>query len=107
MRKGSAAAPDSGCRNLHSASPTRNAAAAKELSRTREKQLQVVVQLGHRADRRAGRTHWIGLIDGDRRGNPFDRVDLGLVHAVEELARVGTEGLDVAPLPLGIQRIED
>src|SRR6266850_1078384 len=83
------------------------AAAAKELSRTREKQLQVVVQLGHRADRRAGRTHWIGLVDGDRRGNPLDRIDLGLVHAVEELARVGTEGLDVAPLPLGVERVEN
>src|SRR5260221_2177652 len=83
------------------------AAAAKELSRTREKQLQVVVQLGHRADRRAGRTHWIGLIDGDRRGNPLDRIDLGLVHAVEELARVRAEGLDVAPLPLGVERVEN
>ncbi len=40
-------------------------------------------------------------------GNALDRVDLRLVHAVEELAGVGAEGLDVAPLPLGIQRVED
>jgi hypothetical protein len=28
------------------------------------------------------------------------------VHTVQELARVGAEGLDIAPLPFGVQRIE-
>src|SRR6266516_1918489 len=83
------------------------AAAAKELARAREKQLQVVVQLGHRADRRAGRAHGVGLVDGDRRGDPLDRIDLGLVHAIQELARVRAEGLDVAPLPFGVERVEN
>jgi hypothetical protein len=35
-----------------------------------------------------------------------DRIDLRLVHAIEELARVGRKRLDVAPLALGIQRVE-
>ena len=35
-----------------------------------------------------------------------DAVDLRLVHAVEELARVGRERLDVAPLALGVERVE-
>src|SRR4029077_20889321 len=32
---------------------------------------------------------------------------LGLVHAVEELPRVRAESLDVAPLPLGVERVEN
>ncbi len=83
------------------------AAAAKELTRAREKKLQVVVQLGHRADRRAGRAHGVGLVDGDRRRDPLDRIDLRLVHPVEELPRVRAESLDVAPLPLGVERVEN
>src|SRR5207245_11389134 len=75
--------------------------------RAREKKLEVVVQLGHRAYSRAGRTHGVGLVDGDRGGDPLDRVDLGLVHAVEELPRVGAESLDVAPLPFGGERVEN
>ena len=83
------------------------AAAAVQLCRAREHQLEVVVQLGHRADRGARGAHRVGLVDGDGRRDALDRVDLRLVHAVEELARVGAEGLDVAPLPLGVQRVED
>ncbi len=33
-------------------------------------------------------------------------LDVGLLHHLEELARIGAEALDVAPLPLGIDRIE-
>ena len=33
-------------------------------------------------------------------------VDIGLLHPVEELARVSREALDVASLPLGKERIE-
>ena len=35
-----------------------------------------------------------------------DRIDLRLVHAVEELPRVRRERLDVAALAFGVQRIE-
>src|SRR5882672_5969058 len=83
------------------------AAAAEELRRASEEQFQVIVQLGHRPDGRARGAHRVGLVDGYRRRDPLDRVDLRLVHAVEELACIGAEGLDVAPLPLGVERVED
>jgi hypothetical protein len=39
-------------------------------------------------------------------GTPSIRVDLRLVHPVQELAGVGREGLDVATLPLGVEGVE-
>src|SRR5712692_485667 len=83
------------------------AAPAVKLRCAREKQHQVVVQLGHGADRRARGAHRVGLVDGNRGRDALDGLDLGLVHTVEELARVRAEGLDVAPLPLGVERVED
>src|SRR5665213_2728310 len=35
-----------------------------------------------------------------------DRVDRRAVHALEELPRIGAEGLDIAALAFGIQRVE-
>ena len=67
----------------------------------------MIVQLGHRAHGRARCAHGIGLVDRDRGRNPLDRVDLRLVHAVEELPRVRAESLDVAPLPFRVERVED
>ncbi len=78
----------------------------EQLGGAREQQLQVVVQLGHRADRRARAAHRVGLVDRDRRRHAVDLVDRRPVHAVEELARVGAEGLDVAALAFGVQRVE-
>ena len=78
----------------------------EQLRRAREQQLQVVVQLGHRADRAAAGAHRIRLVDGDGRRHAVHAVHRRAVHAVEELPRVGAEGLDVAPLPFGIQRVE-
>ncbi len=72
-----------------------------------EQQLEVVVELGHRADRRARAAHRVGLVDRDGRRHALDAVDLGAVHAVEKLARVGAEGLDVAALAFGVERVED
>ncbi|MBV6422853.1 MAG: hypothetical protein NAOJABEB_00639 [Steroidobacteraceae bacterium] len=72
-----------------------------------KEQLQVIVQLGHRADGRAGTAHRVRLVDRDRGRNALDAVDLRLVHAVEELPRIGRERFDVAPLAFGIQRVED
>ncbi len=78
----------------------------EELRGAGEQQLQVVVQLGHGADRAARRPHRIRLVDRDRRRHAVDRGDRRAVHPVEELARIGAEGLDVAPLPLGVERVE-
>ncbi len=69
-------------------------------------QLQVVVQLGHRAHGGARVAHRVGLVDGNRWRHPLDLVHGGLVHAIEKLARVGAEGFHITPLPLGIQRVE-
>ena len=33
-------------------------------------------------------------------------LDIGLLHHLEELARIGTQALDIAPLPLGIDGVE-
>ena len=69
-------------------------------------QPQVVVDLGHRADGRARVLRGRPLLDRDRRRQALDRVDVGLLHLLEELPRVGRERLDVAPLPLREDRVE-
>jgi len=83
------------------------AAAAMEPGGARIEQLQVVVELGHRANRRARRAHRVGLVDGDRRQDAVDAVDLRLVHTVEELPRVRRKRLDVAALALRVDRVEN
>ncbi len=72
----------------------------------REQQTQVVIDLCHGAHGRARVPARRLLVDGDRRGEPLDVVDVGLVHLAEELPCVGRERLDVATLPLGIDRVE-
>ena len=69
-------------------------------------QAQVVVDLGDRADGRAGVAAGRLLVDRDRRGQPVDDVDVGLVHLPEELAGVRRQRLDVPPLALGVDRVE-
>ena len=44
--------------------------------------------------------------DRDGRRDAVDPVGVGLVELLEELAGVGREGLDVPPLPLGVERVE-
>ena len=72
-----------------------------------KEQFEMIIDLRHRPHGGAGRAHRIGLIDCNRRRYALNAVDLGLVHAVEELARIGRECLDIAALPLGIQGVED
>ena len=69
-------------------------------------QAEVVVDLGDRADRRARVLRGRLLVDGDRRGQPLDEVDVGLVHLAEELPRVRRQRLDVPALALGEDRVE-
>ena len=64
-------------------------------------------ELRHRADGGAGGLDGVGLRDGDRRTDVLDGVHLGLVEQVEKLAGVGAKRLDVAPLALGVERVED
>ena len=79
---------------------------AVQLSHLGEQQPHVVGQLGHGADRGAGVLHRVALVDGDGRRDALDVLDLRLVHALQELPRVGRKALHVAPLPLGVQRVE-
>ena len=84
----------------------RAALPAERPADAREQQPHVVVDLGDRADRRARVADAVLLADGDRRADAVDRVDVGLLHPLEELARVGRQRLDVAALPFGVDRVE-
>ena len=72
----------------------------------RPQQTHVVVDLGDRADRRARVAVRRLLVDRHRRAEALDEVDIGAIHLTEELARVRTQRLDVAPLALGEDRVE-
>ena len=72
----------------------------------REQQPQIVVDLRRRADRRARVADAVLLADGNRRRHALDAVDVGPLHALEELARVGRQRLDVAALPFGVDGVE-
>ena len=74
--------------------------------RARVQQPQVVVDLGDGANGRARVVGAALLLDRDRRRQPLDAVDVGLVHDGQELARVGRQRLDIAALALGVQGIE-
>ena len=71
-----------------------------------EEEAHIVVDLGDGADRRARVPRGRLLLDGDRRRQTLDMVHVRLLHHVEELARIGRERLDIAPLALGIDRVE-
>ena len=73
---------------------------------SRVEQAQIVVDLGNRTHRGAGIVRRRFLFDGNRRRQAFDVVDVGLVHQRQELARIGRERFDVAPLSFGIERVE-
>ena len=67
----------------------------------------MIVQFRHRADRGAGCPYGVRLINRDRGRHAVNPIDMRPVHAVEELARVGAQCLDIAALALGVERIED
>jgi hypothetical protein len=99
---------DVGGDRLRRVAPHRRAAPpAIQRRGTGKQQLEMVGQLGHRPDRRARGPHRVGLVDGDRRKDAVDAVDLGPVHAVQELPGVRRERLDVATLALGVDGVED
>ena len=79
---------------------------APRLADAGEEQAQIVVDLGDRADGGAGVVGRRLLFDGNGRRKPFDVIDIRLLHHREKLASVGGQGLDIAPLPLGIERVE-
>ena len=76
------------------------------LTQVRVEKPQVVVNLRGGRDGRARIGSAGSLLDGDGRRQPFDVVDLGLLHLVEELPCVGREALHVLALPFRKQRVE-
>ena len=92
-----------GCVALHRP----GAALAEEPRGARKQQLQVIVELGHRPDGRARGAYRVRLIDGYGGRNSRDRLDLRLIHPIEELPRVRGERLDVAPLAFRVQSVEN
>jgi hypothetical protein len=58
-------------------------------ARARVQQSQVVVHLGDRPDRRPRVAVCRLLVDGHRRRQPLDEVDVGLVHLPQKLSGVG------------------
>src|SRR4029078_3206490 len=64
------------------------------------------VDLGDGADGRARIFRRRLLLDRDCGRKAVDLVDVRLLHHLEELPRIGREGLDVATLAFGVDRVE-
>jgi hypothetical protein len=79
---------------------------AVRVADARVEQAQVVVDLGDRADGRPRVVRRRLLLDRDRRRQTLDQVDVGLLHQLQELARVGRQRLDVAALAFRVERVE-
>ena len=73
---------------------------------SRKEQAQIVVDLRDRADRRAGVFACCLLLYGDGRRKALDGVHVGLVHLLQELARVSGEALHVPALAFRIDGVE-
>jgi hypothetical protein len=82
------------------------AGGAERAAHAREEQAHVVVHLGDGAHGGARIAHAVLLADGNRRRDALDPVDVGLLHPLEELPRVGRQGLHVAALPFGVDGVE-
>ena len=67
---------------------------------------QVIVDLRDRAHGRPRAAAGGLLLDRNRRAQPVDRVHLGPLHLVQELARVGRQRFHIAPLSLRVDRVE-
>ena len=79
---------------------------AKRLAHPGEQQAQVIINLRDGPDRGPGIVTGRLLLDGDGGREALDGIHVGLAHLFQELARVGRQRLHVAPLPLGINRVE-
>src|SRR6185312_7906405 len=79
---------------------------AVRLADPRVQQPQVVVDLCDRADRGARVAARGLLVDGDRRGQAVDEVDVGLVHLAQELPGIRGQRLDVPALAFGEDRVK-
>ena len=72
----------------------------------RIEQAQVVIDLCHRAHRRARVVAHTTLIDRYRRAQAFNLVDVRLLHLAQELPGVGRQRLDIPALAFGIDGVK-
>ncbi|OQB35084.1 MAG: hypothetical protein BWY09_02439 [Candidatus Hydrogenedentes bacterium ADurb.Bin179] len=71
-----------------------------------KEQAQIIINFGDRADGGTGIAVRCLLLDGNGRTQSLDILHIGLVHLVQELARIGRQALHVTTLSLGINGIE-
>ena len=71
-----------------------------------EEQPQVIVDLGGGANGRSGVSDAVFLANRDGGTDPFDAIDVRLLHPLEKLPRVGRQRADIASLPFCVNRIE-
>ncbi len=79
---------------------------AMRVAGARPQQPQEIVDLGGGADGGSRRARGVLLFDRDGGREAVDEIDVGLLHALEELPRVRRQRLHVSPLPLGVDRVE-
>ena len=72
----------------------------------RPEQAHIIVDFGDGRDGRAGIAAGRLLLDADRGAEAFDMFDIGLLHHLQKLARIGGERFHIAALPLGIDGVE-
>ena len=82
------------------------ALAAERPAHARVEQPHVIVDLGRRADGRSRVAYAVLLPDSNGGADTFDAIDVRVFHPLEELPGVGRERLDVATLPLRVDRVE-
>jgi hypothetical protein len=75
-------------------------------SDARPQEPHVVVDFGDSRDGRARVLARRLLLDRDCRRQAVDMLDVRLLHHLQELPRIGAQGLDVAPLPFRIDGVE-
>ncbi len=75
-------------------------------SRAGPQQAQEIVELRGRGNSRARIARGVLLADGDRGRDAVDLVDIRLLHALQELARVSGERFDIAALTFGVNGVE-
>ena len=71
-----------------------------------EEQAKVIPDFSGGCNGRSGIVPAGSLVDRDGGGQPFDRLDIGFLHLIQELPCVGTERLHVLALTLSKDRIE-
>jgi len=72
----------------------------------RKQHTEIIVDFGDGADGGSGVVTGALLLDRDGRGQPLDGVHIGLPHLVEKLTGVGRQGLHIAALSFGVDRVE-